>query len=185
MKKNMKKLFTIAGMVIGGVALTNIGAQAQTSLTDQVQVTLQFADVMSLSVNSSQTNVTLSYETMEDYLNGVESRQEAHLTVFSINPFQVKVAAQGNNQFGTSGIETESIQVEAVAFDNVTGITDQAPVNVGVTAQPIFKSNNYSNGGTVDINYSTKGAPGLKGQPVGAHVGQSYTKTFVYSIEAL
>lgn len=181
----MKKLFVIVSMVAGGLVLTHMNTQAQTTLTDQVHVTLEFSDVMSLTVNSSQTNVTLSYETMEDYLHGVESRQDAHLTVFSINPFQVKVAAQGSNQFGTSGIETESIQVEAVAFDNVTGIIDQAPVNVGVTAQPLFKSGDYSNGGTVDINYSTKGSPGLKGQPVGAHVGQSYTKTFVYSIEAL
>jgi hypothetical protein len=181
----MKKLFTIAATLLSGLFIAT-GAQAQTATTsDQVQVTLEFKDVMSLSVNGSQNEVLLSYQTMEDYLQGVESKQTEHLTVFSINPFQVKVAAQGDNQFGTSDIETEAVQVEAVGFTNVTGVTEQNAVNVGATAQTIFKSNNYSNGGTVDINYSTKASPGLKGQAVGKHVGQSYTKTFIYSIETL
>lgn len=182
----MKKVFAIAATIVSGIFAAS-SAQAQTTATtsDQVQVSLEFKDVMSLSVNGNQSEVLLSYQTMEDYLQGVESKQAEHLTVFSINPFQVKVAAQGDNQFETSGIDTEVVQVEAVGFTNVTGVSDNNAVNVGVAAQPIFKSANYSNGGTVDINYSTKANPGLKGQHVGEHVGKKYTKTFIYSIEAL
>lgn len=182
----MKQFFGSIATTIAACLLMNIApVHAQTATTDHVQVTLEFVDVMSLTVNGSQTEVILRYETMEDYLEGVESRQDKHLSVFSINPFQVKVAAQGSNQFGSSLIETESVQVEAVGFNDVSGIFDQNVVQVGVAAQPIFKSNHFSNGGTIDINYSTKGSPGLKGQSVGAHAGQSYTKTFIYSIETL
>jgi hypothetical protein len=180
----MKKVFAIAATIVSGI-FAGSSAQAQSAKSDEVQVSLEFKDVMSLSVNGSQSEVLLSYQTMEDYLQGVESKQVDHLTVFSINPFQVKVAAQGDNQFETSGINTDVIQVEAVGFTNVTGVTDQSAVNVGVAAQTIFKSNDYSNGGKVDINYSTKGTPGLTGQAVGAHVGKTYTKTFIYSIETI
>ncbi len=62
---------------------------SQTS--DNVTLNVTLNPIQSLIVNPQQKTVDLTYSTKADYLNGVISKQENHLTVFSTGGFEIKV----------------------------------------------------------------------------------------------
>lgn len=103
----MKKLFAILVLF----ATISISAQA----TASVNVAIILHDVMSIS--TADNNVVLSYETGEDYKNGVKVNKANHITAFSTVPYKItsnvltdNLITQNdiylNNQLQTKDIKT-------------------------------------------------------------------------------
>lgn len=79
----MYRVLGIIGLIILGI--TDLKAQAT------VRINIVLNHVQNLTINPDQHVVNLNYNTLEDYRNGVEVTKNAHLSVFSTTPYEVKV----------------------------------------------------------------------------------------------
>ena len=79
----MYRVLGIIGLIILGI--TDLRAQAT------VKINIVLNHVQNLTINPDQHVVNLNYNTLEDYRNGVEITKNAHLSVFSTTPYEVKV----------------------------------------------------------------------------------------------
>src|SRR5690606_40241368 len=98
----MYRVLGIIGLIILGI--TDLKAQAT------VKINIVLNHVQNLTINPDQHVVNLNYNTLEDYRNGVEITKNAHLSVFSTTPYEVKVKLA----------QTEFIKLGSEAEDKIT-----------------------------------------------------------------
>ncbi|NGM74212.1 hypothetical protein [Sphingobacterium sp. SGL-16] len=94
----MRGLILLLGIIILGI--NNLLAQPS------VRINIVLNHVQNLTINPDQQVVNLNYNTLDDYRTGVEVTKNAHLSVFSTTPYEVKVKL-ANNQFVKLGSEDE------------------------------------------------------------------------------
>jgi|SRR5690606_494596 len=98
----MYRVLGIIGLIILGI--TDLKAQAT------VKINIVLNHVQNLTINPDQHVVNLNYNTLEDYRNGVEITKNAHLSVFSTTPYEVKVKLA----------QTEFLKLGSEAEDKIT-----------------------------------------------------------------
>lgn len=94
----MRGLILLIGIIILGI--NNLHAQTS------VRINIVLNHVQNLTINPDQQVVNLNYNTLEDYRSGVEVTKNAHLSVFSTTPYEVKVKL-ANNEFVKLGVQEE------------------------------------------------------------------------------
>lgn len=92
----MRGLILLLGIIILGI--NNLLAQPS------VRINIVLNHVQNLTINPDQQVVNLNYNTLDDYRTGVEVTKNAHLSVFSTTPYEVKVKL-ANNEFVKLGSE--------------------------------------------------------------------------------
>ena len=156
----MKKILGIA------IALFSTAyADAQTTTTSNATLNVELTKVMGITVNPDQDNVTLAYEDIDDYRNGVTVSEADHLTVYSTGAFAVQVKADGNlagtgSNTGTIDVTTINIVPAAGTSNGSNGISSDAtysPVPLSSTATTILSSDTAAIDGTVNIDYAGAG----------------------------
>lgn len=179
-----KTILTTLAFVFGVVAY------AQTSNTGNVTLNVHLKPIQTLTINPNADVVDLTYATKADYADGVSSKKEDQISVYSTGGFRVTVKAAGawleNNQAGVNGlIDTNSIKVKAEAGSNaLAGAQYNEVVLDAQTAQTIISSTK----GAVDRTFNVDYMGALDNAYVDYYVdGQdptTYTTTLTYTIVA-
>lgn len=155
--------------------------RAQSSGNVSLNVTL--ADVRSIKINPAQSVVQLNFSTAEDYANGVNLIQNAHLEVTSSGGFLIKVKAASLNLI--NGVNT--IPVSTIKVTPTLSAASTQFVNAGLYLKGIWLSNipkamiDAPLGGSklqFDVNYQSLGGPDYTNKSRG-----NYSTTITYSIE--
>jgi len=180
----MKK-FLVAAIAVLGVTFTS---QAQTTTTLNVRL----HPIQTLVVNPAQNQVDLNYQSTGDYLNGVSSTQEDHLSIYSTGGFQVKVKSASNNLESSSNAVTSTLAANTIqisASNGSEGITGaeffntelQDNVNEGL----IIKSTVGGVDKTFNIEYQGAGGDQYVNLYNSAENPTVYSTVVTYTITAL
>lgn len=164
--------------VIAIFALNFFGfsTQAQNSVT----LNINLYPIQTLVVNAEQKSVDLTYNTRDDYKNGVVSEQKDHLTIYSTGGFQVKV-----NAVATSATN-EIVENIAVLPSSGSKPLKNADVvytqkNISEVAQPIILATKGAMNKNVNISYKGAGNDALVGFTNGKSPA-NHSYTIVYTI---
>ena len=120
----MKKIITLLAFT---AVLGITGANANSGHGDgnggngSVTLNVKLNPIQTLTVNSNQKVVDLEYKTKDDYLKGVTSTQENHLTVFSTGGFNINVKSSSAQLTGSQdNIDASTIQITAANGTSTT-----------------------------------------------------------------
>ena len=180
----MKK-FLVAAIAVLGVTFTS---QAQTTTTLNVKL----HPIQTLVVNPAQNQVNLNYQSTEDYLNGVVSTQQDHLSIYSTGGFQVKVKSASNSLESISSAVTSTLEantIQILASNGTAGINGaeffstalQDDVNEGL----IIKSLVGGVDKTFNIEYKGAGGDQYVNLYNSAETPTVYSTVVTYTITAL
>lgn len=180
----MKK-FLVAAIAVLGVTFTS---QAQTTTTLNVKL----HPIQTLVVNPAQDKVNLNYSSTGDYLNGVVSTQQDHLSIYSTGGFQVKVKSASNSLESTSSAVTSTLAantIQILASNGTEGINGaeffstalQDNVNEGL----IIKSLVGGVDKTFNVEYQGGGANQYVNLYNSAENPTVYSTVVTYTITAL
>ena len=180
----MKKL-VIASLVV----LCGITAQAQNS--DNVTLNVRLNPIQTLVVNSLQKTVDLDYTTKQHYNDGVSSRQENHLNIFSTGGFEVKVKSGGseltNQGAGPNGnIAAATVKLTALAGTQ-NALADaqyNQDVVLSATEGVIASSTKGARDKNIDIQYAAAGNDAYLDKYVANQTPTTFTTTVTYTIYA-
>jgi len=173
----MKEAALFLGMVLMGLSAYGQGS---------VKLNLELHDVQHLTINPDQSVVTLAYRTLEDYKNGVELVQKAHLSVFSTSGYEVKVKLANHDFVRLSGEQNNSgmtplvrVKANAVTPGPSMHIASK-PLTTG--KETIISSNSPNFNAVFDITYQGPGPDGLIDY-VEKNNAVTFTNDLLYSIE--
>lgn len=181
---NMKKIITsLTFTTILGIT----SASANSGPGDgSVTLNVKLNPIQTLTVNSNQKVVDLEYKTKDDYLQGVASTQENHLTVFSTGGFNINVKSSDAQLTGSQdNIEASSIQITAANGSGTaiesTGFETKA---LGGSGQTIVSSDVGGSELNFNVTYKGKGENEYINKYYNAENPTVYTTTVMYEIVA-
>lgn len=153
----------------------------------QVTLNITLHPIQILKINPGQSEVNISYENAEDYIQGVTSLQQGHLTVFSTSGYEVSVYSDTPAlQAGEGGGQVQSpigFQVAALLPETATGGISVSNINLQHYKQNIISSMQAYLGMSFDIEYQGLGNNAYLEQ-VNNAAGTTALKTkLVYTIE--
>lgn len=96
-----------------------------------VRLNIVLNQVQKIEINPNQTTLTLVYSSLEDYQQGVELTRESHISVFSTEPFEVKVLLINKESMGNPSSlkqNNEFPQVRIKAKSNLTNPAVTFPI---------------------------------------------------------
>lgn len=138
-------------------------------------LTVEVADLQEMHIN--QPEVSLSFNQLSDYQNGISVDIPGHLTISKTNPFDVYVKAQSSSLVnGTYTIPVDCLQIGPAA-----GQTSVQTVTLSTTGQKLISGEAPCLDKNYNIRYSIPAdkIPSLLGKPPG-----TYTTTVTYSFTA-
>ena len=106
----MKKFILFAAVLFSAVSL--VQAKGTPTNEGKTELTVTLNPIQTITVD--QTGVFLTYETREDYNDGVTSTQPDHLIVYSTGGFAVSVKSKEDNLLG-DGDETKTIPSNTIS----------------------------------------------------------------------
>lgn len=146
---------------------------------NSVTLNVNLYPIQTLLVNTAQKEVNLEYDTREDYLNGVVSEQQDHLTIYSTGGFQVKVSAV------TAAIDKDILNNISIMPSSGSKPLNQSHVtytgkNISEIEQPIISATK----GAIDknVNISYKGAGNVLIEFAKSNMPVNHTYTVLYTI---
>jgi len=164
------------------MALIGVSSYGQTS----VKLNLELHDVQHLTINPDQSVVTLAYRTLEDYKNGVELVQKAHLSVFSTSGYEVKVKLVNHDFVRLSGEQNNSVMAPLIRV-KAKAVTLGSSMHVAgklltTNKETIISSNSPNFNAVFDVTYQGPGSNGLIDY-VEKNNAVTFTNDLLYSIE--
>lgn len=172
-------LFITALTICGLVSVHNVQAQSDPVNTVGVNVTIDLKQVASIKVNPGTEDVLLSYDTKDDYLNGVSVKKDNHLEVFCTSAFEVFV--DDVNSFVSTSNNIAANTVEVTPSLNVGTVPSSMNLytkSLGVKT-PIITSSDGIKTLNFDVTYTGAKDDTYTNIPFG-----SYNSTVTYSIVA-
>jgi hypothetical protein len=165
------KQVLIGALLIGGIGI----AQAQ---SDNATLNVVLDDIQSITVNSAQEIVTLTFDDVADYTNGVFSDQADHLAVVSTVDFDVTVVASSDLDSGTATIPVNTITLLASGGNNAPATATYAPVVMSTaTAGTLIDAADADLDAEFNVNYDASGGADYLNKPTG-----TYTTTITYTL---
>lgn len=154
--------------------------------TENVTLNVRLHPIQSLSIHPSQKIVDLNYVNKNDYLNGVSSEQQDHISIFSTGGFEISVKNDNStiNQSGKS-IEASTLKIKAEnGSQPIAGTPEFQERPLSPNEQFIVRSNV----GAVDKTFNVKYTGAADNTYIDNYVvGQTptvYTTTVTYTIVA-
>lgn len=178
----MKKFFAVIGlMVTTGVLFVNNSYADQTDpkQTQNVKVNVIFNPILSIAVNHQ--NVDLTFNTMEDYKNGVETNKADHLSVFSTDKtYAVKVKALDDKFIGDDkNFGIGNVSVEATDAAGSSG----SVVPLATGEQTIYTGTKAGRDQKISVKYHAKGTDITNDEAINSEfIGKTFQATIVYTI---
>jgi len=166
--------------VIASAAGLLAGHSAMAQASDNLTLNVLLADVRSIKLNPAQTTVQLQFNNIEDYQNGVNLDEPAHIEVSSTGGYQVKVKSSGPSlQSGTNTIPVSTITLTPTLSSGFTdvGIAFQT-IALSATDQQLITTPNGSSRIVFDVRYRASGGQPFIDKPAG-----TYVTTLTFSIE--
>lgn len=189
----MKKIILTSAIIFATVAAsfaqTPIVPATPIGTSSDATVNLKLYPIQSIAVNPSQKNVDLVYNSVENYVNGVESEQKDHLTIFSVGGFAVTVTSAKDDMSGGNSntpVSASTIHVEASAGSS-NPIADASYNNISLSSTKgdnLISSTNSAINKSVNITYSGMGANAYADRFIDGEKSTVYTTTVTYAIVA-
>lgn len=184
--KVRKFLFVGALIAASLFSVNSVMAEATPSETDQVTVNIKLYPIQAILVNSSQHEVDIVYDGIDDYKNGVSTVLAEHLSVFSAGPFAVSVKVDDDFRNGTNIIDANNVTIIPTLSSGVTeGLSS---VSLTTDFQQIITSTVGGNGLKYDIKYDNTFGNNYTYMPKYTQESESGTQTYsatvTYSITA-
>ncbi|QBQ40075.1 hypothetical protein [Sphingobacterium psychroaquaticum] len=157
------------------------------SAQNAVRLNIVLNHVQNLTVNASQETTTLTYNTVEDYANGVAVVQKEHLNVFSTSPYVVKVRVV-NEEFIKNGGEPgtgmlqPNVSVLAAPAAQPDGVVTEGRI-LSLEERAIITGDNPAFDNKFDVTYKGPGGNELIKYSEFGKVN-TFTNVVLYSIEA-
>jgi hypothetical protein len=156
----MRRVIIIPVLILSSIVML----YAQSS---SVRLDVVLNHVNHLIVNPAQTVTTLSYNTVEDYQNGVEVVQKEHLTVFSTSAYvlNVKLANQDFVQVGGRSNEHANISLPNIRVAATPSSANPSPnltlspaTALGIADHNLISSTAPAFNATFDVSYQGPGS---------------------------
>lgn len=148
-----KNFFSIAALIICGLVCVNsVKAEGTPSKTDNVTLNIKFKPVQSITVNPAQKTVDLKYYTLENYRDGVSTKMDDHLTVFSTGGFVVSVSTTTDKFVRSAGGEIPVSDITVTAENGTTTNSTFTPEEVSLSIAP--KALITTNAGGNELKYN-------------------------------
>ena len=181
----MKKSAFILSIII--CALFSGVAMAQT--TAQATLNVKLYPIQTILIGGDNT-VNLEYKTKDDYLNGVTSKMNDHLVVYSTGGFAVNVKSENEDLIYTKDALTSKIAAKTINLQATLGTGNQ--LNSSTMSNVVLANANKnlisSNvGGTelkFNVAYNGKGNNDYVNKYYNVETPNVYTTTVTYTIEA-
>ncbi|MCS7472026.1 MULTISPECIES: hypothetical protein [Myroides] len=160
--------------------LVNVVIHAQNTAQTNLIVTLK--PIQSIKINDQQSNINLSFETVEDYTKGKISDQADHIEVMSSGTYEVRVAASSPLTSNNEQISLENISLNPTLGtigdfrENITMI----PVSLSMKEHNMISSNLGDVKRTFNVSYKMDASEELLNKPVG-----TYSTVITYTILSL
>ncbi|WP_121966236.1 hypothetical protein [Myroides sp. N17-2] len=171
----MRQLFFTFFLIIVGTL-----AQAQSSAQSNLIVTLN--PIQSIKINDQQSNINLSFESVDDYTKGKISNQADHIEIMSSGNYEVRVVANSpltNNN--------EQISLDHISLNPSLGSIGELRENISMSPVPLsMKEHNLINSGfgdvkrTFNVSYKMDASEELLNKPIG-----NYNTVITYTILSL
>jgi hypothetical protein len=154
--------------------------------TAAVKLEIVLNPVLNLTLNSEQTVTTLTYNTLEDYRDGVEVTHKEHLTVFSSVPYNINVRLIDEEYLQLlgdteNGMHLPNVRISARPVNNqgnirlekpsLTGFDQSLIAEEGPAFHKIFDVSFHGPGDNALVDYVTDQQPAV------------FTNTVLYSLE--
>ncbi len=166
--------------------LTSVLSVAQTA---QANLNVKLYPIQTILIGGDNT-VNLEYKTKEDYLNGVTSKMNDHLVVYSTGGFAVKVKSENEDLVYTKDALTSKIAANTINLQATLGTGNQLNSS---TMNNVVLSNENKNlissnvGGTelkFNVAYNGKGNNDYVNKYYNVETPNVYNTTVTYTIEA-
>jgi hypothetical protein len=178
MKKRLKIALVTAVGITGALLSAKPSFAVSATATSTLNVVL--ADVVSITVNPSNSTVNLNFATSADYQNGVNSGVLAdHLTIASTQSFTVTVKSDGDLVNGAENIPIGDIGITASAGTGSPVGTPGAVAALSSTDQSLITSTNPTLESKYSMQYAATGGTDFIGLTAG-----TYTATITYTVTA-
>lgn len=141
-------------------AIASVKAQE----TGNVSLSINLHQIQIIKINPSQSEVTIDYKNAEDYLQGVVSVQQGHLTVFSTSGYEVAVSSDAPlkvNNGNSAGSAQAGLMVGALLPQSANGAIQVNNVFLQGFKQSIISSQRSDLGLNFDIEYQGLGNNGF------------------------
>lgn len=133
-------------------------AQSENANSGNVMLNIKLYPIQTITINESQREVTLSYETKQDYESGVSSEMNNHLTIFSTGGFEVKANAPKGDLEGTKKtIEASDILITASKGSNNNLNAQYSAERLSINESTIIQSTTGGINQEFNINYQAEG----------------------------
>ena len=144
-----------------------------------VNFSVRLGDFQSIVVNSSQKNVGVEINSVNEATNGKSLDKQNHIKVTSTSNYEIKVSTSSNLQGGNSELPSNLIKVtpSSGSFTTPNNNLNYSPVSLSSTEQTIISSGSGDIERSFNMNYFVSGAENLLNSPKG-----NYSTTISYSI---
>ncbi len=175
-----------------GFILTIVAAMFSTksfAQTAQANLNVKLHPIQTIVIGGENT-VNLEYKTKDDYLNGVTSKMNDHLVVYSTGGFAVKVKSENEDLVYTKDALTSKIAANTINLQATLGSGNQLSAS---TMANVVLSNANQNlitsnvGGTelkFNVAYNGKGNNDYVNKYFNVETPNVYNTTVTYTIEA-
>src|SRR5690606_9112154 len=168
--------------IFGAVAATF----AQTTPTASATTTLNVNLNPLQTILVGQPIVNLNYKTTTDYADGVTSKQDDHLTIYSTGAFAVNVKSDKDiMKNGVKEMATSQITVQASDGTKILeGSTYTAPVPLKMAGAKLLSNSIGGVNKTFAVTYKGAGSDDFVNNYIKGTGATVYTTVVTYSIEA-
>lgn len=154
--------------------------------TDNVTLNVRLHPIQSLLINPSQKVVDLDYMDKNDYLNGVSSEQQDHITIFSTGGFQITVKNDNSiiNAHGKN-IDASTLKIKAEnGSQPIAGNPEFQERELSPTEKFIVRSNVGAVDKTFNVKYTGAADNTYIDNYVAGQTPTVYTTQVTYTIVA-
>lgn len=160
--------------------------------TDNVNLNIILRPIQTITINPTQKNVNLIYDTKDRYSEGVSREYTDHIEVFSTGGFIIKINGNGNliniNNNNNKSIPLSDVSITASNGTNVLTTPTYNTVKLSITEQTLISSG--SGGRNLKYNVTYNNSLGAGDNYINKYFKLDgnesvYTTTLTYTIVSL
>lgn len=172
----MNKIYTILFALLASFCITE--ANAQNSAGTNLNIHLN--DIQSIKINESQSNVGISLNTSNDYINGKSILEANHIEIMSSSNYEIRVSAASNlsGEGATIDIGTVTLTpTQGNVGGESQGSITMSPTALSLTDNTLVQSTSGDIKRSFDIEYHVSGGSEYLNKPTG-----TYSTLITYTI---
>lgn len=155
-----------------------------TANAQNVTLNVNLRPIQTIVVTGGLGTVNLTYKTKADYDNGVSSKKENQLTIYSTGGYEVSVKSDAALMSGGKPMNVSGIQVIPTDGDNgvTTTAANYTPQYLSESVKPLVTSATGTVNKKISIEYKGAGANAYVDNYIAGQNPTVYTTILTYSI---